>query len=562
MAEILRSVAQLIHTTYAPVALGLLSHLVLNNGEWDHKSHILSSAWATAFAVVATIDYLANPLGQSISGAVAVAGHFFAVYFASLVSSILIYRAFFHRLRKFPGPFSLRLSKWFSLTYVIPDRQYYKVTEGLHKKYASDIIRTGPRELNIIRTDAIPLIHGPTSKCTKGQWYAGSYHIEGASLQTTRSKQDHKERRKVWERAFNARSLRDYEPRVNRHTHLLISKLLEHAHEPSIRISNWVNFFSFDLMGDIGYSRSFHMLEKGEEDKWITLVHKSMGAMTFLNHLPYVMSTATRLGAAKDILDFMAFTSETLRERKKRTPKENDVFGWLLNPADEDIPLQLNADSRLMIVAGSDTTSATLTWIFYELCMDQTLQAKLRSIVDTLAPGKPFLDAEDVANCPYLEGVVLEGLRLHPAVPSGVQRETPPEGLNLPDGTYIPGNVLIWMPMHTIHRDPRNFSSPLTFAPERWMDDAEKENFDKKSPSSGQPYTADKRAFMPFGTGPYNCVGQKLATMEMRTVIANLVRTFEMRFADEEDGSSVLKDTVDCFTLNVGKLDVKLTPRR
>lgn len=186
------------------------------------------------------------------------------------------------------------------------------------------------------------------------------------------------------------------------------------------------------------------------------------------------------------------------------------------------------------------------------------MQAKLRDIVNELAPGKPFLDAEDVANCPYLEGVILEALRLHPAVPSGVQRETPPEGLNLQDGTYIPGKVLIWMPMHTIHRDPRNFSSPLTFAPERWMDGAEQGGLDKK----GQRYTADKRAFMPFGTGAYNCVGQKLAMMELRSVVANMVRTFDMQFADGEDGSSVLHDTQDCFTLNVGKLDVKLTPRK
>lgn len=94
------------------------------------------------------------------------------------------------------------------------------------------------------------------------------------------------------------------------------------------------------------------MLEKGKEDKWITMLHKSMASLVIFSHIPYVMSALIRLGAAKDILEFMAWTGETLRERKKRTPKENDVFGWLLNPADEDIPLHLNADSRLMIVAG------------------------------------------------------------------------------------------------------------------------------------------------------------------------------------------------------------------
>jgi cytochrome P450 len=128
-----------------------------------------------------------------------------------------------------------------------------------------------------------------------------------------------------------------------------------------------------------------------------------------------------------------------------------------------------------------------------------------------------------------------------------VPRETPAEGLTLPDGTYIPGNVHIWMPMHTLQRDARYFASPLAFMPERWTDEA---------PSA----VLDKRAFMPFSTGAYNCVGQKLAMMEIRTVMANLVRLFDMEFAEGEDGT-VERESQDVFTTNAAKLDVKLTPR-
>jgi cytochrome P450 len=133
-------------------------------------------------------------------------------------------------------------------------------------------------------------------------------------------------------------------------------------------------------------------------------------------------------------------------------------------------------------------------------------------------------------------------------VPSGVQRETPPEGLLLPNGTYIPGNIYMWMPIHAIQRDARYFAEPLTFLPERWTDE--------------QPDAVIKKsAFMPFSTGTYNCVGQRLATLELRSVTANWVRSFEMRFADKEDGTEILKSR-DCFTTNIGKLDVKLELRR
>lgn len=106
---------------------------------------------------------------------------------------------------------------------------------------------------------------------------------------------------------------------------------------------------------------------------------------------------------------------------------------------------------------------------------------------------------------------------------------------------------MIWMPPHTLQRDARYFPQPLEFMPERWTDEK-------------PDYVVDKRALLAFSAGPYNCVGQKLAVMEMKCVIGNLVRHFEMRFADGEDGGRVEKETRDCFTLNVGQLDVKLTP--
>ncbi|KAF2466583.1 cytochrome P450 [Lindgomyces ingoldianus] len=539
---------ELIRNKSLAVVLGLVSHVLLMQGEPDHQGHIIFSVWMVAFGIATVTEYATDSRVNGIFQALAVSGLTATVYFAALLTSILLYRGLFHRLRKFPGPFLARFSKFYSLSLVLPDCQYYFQVEKLHEKYG-DIVRTGPRELSIANADAISLIHGPTSRCTKGSWYDNSKAIEGSSLHTTRDKRDHKERRKIWERAFNAKSLREYEPRLNRHGRALIERLREHAAEPALRISNWINFYSFDIMGDVGFSRSFGMMEKGKEDILIEQLHKSMAPVSLLTHVYWPMSLLMRTVGVEDIMVFMRWTSQVLRERKKTQPKENDVFGWLIDPNDEDIPLHLNADTRLLVVAGSDTTAATLTWLFYELCKNLDVQKRLRKVVDDLAGEKAFLEVEDVANCPHLEGVINEALRLHPAVPSGVQRETPPEGLVLPNHVHIPGNTLVWMPMHTLQRNPAYFPDPLKFMPERWTDEA------------SSTHLLDKRAFMPFITGPYNCIGQKLAMMEMKSVTANLVRAFEMRFADGENGESVEQDTKDVFTLNVGKLDVKLTLR-
>jgi hypothetical protein len=216
---------------------------------------------------------------------------------------------------------------------------------------------------------------GSSASPTQGPFYGFLENIEGF-LHTTPAKQVHKERRKMWDQALNGKSLRDYEPRLNRHAYSLVSKLQEHEHEPSVRISNWVNFYSFDVMGDIGYSHKFDMLEKGKQDNLIKTLHKEMAPLSVFSHIPWALSLLMRFGGARDVLDFSAWSADILRQRKKAglpltidphreadyepqiTPKEEDIFGWLLNPEDEHVPQHLIADSKLLTVAGRYAISA------------------------------------------------------------------------------------------------------------------------------------------------------------------------------------------------------------
>ncbi len=66
----------------------------------------------------------------------------------------------------------------------------------------------------------------------------------------------------------------------------------------------------------------------------------------------------------------------------------------------------------------------------------------------------------------------------------------------------IPGNIILWQPIHTIQRDERYFKDAKTFYPERWFDDK-------------QAGIKDKRVFIPFSYGSYKCIGNNLAMMEM-----------------------------------------------
>lgn len=114
--------------------------------------------------------------------------------------------------------------------------------------------------------------------------------------------------------------------------------------------------------------------------------------------------------------------------------------------------LLLMGDSRLLIVAGSDTTATTLVYCFYQLAKNPSLAEKLRAELkekdirndgDFSVPALQYLG--------YLNGLINETLRLHPPVPGGVFRNTPREGI-LIDGKHLPGGVKVIGPHYTIQR--------------------------------------------------------------------------------------------------------------
>lgn len=71
--------------------------------------------------------------------------------------------------------------------------------------------------------------------------------------------------------------------------------------------------------------------------------------------------------------------------------------------------------------------------------------------MDELFDSDRGVDAISLAKLPYLDAVILETLRMHPPVPSGVQRMTPPEGLQIGE-TFIPGDSIVQIPSHTLYR--------------------------------------------------------------------------------------------------------------
>lgn len=102
---------------------------------------------------------------------------------------------------------------------------------------------------------------------------------------------------------------------------------------------------------------------------------------------------------------------------------------------------------QLIVVAGSDSVAATITHLFFQLSQDPDLVRLLQNEFDAL----PDLTHDNLQTVELLDAVIYETLRLHPAVPSGTQRVTPPDGLRI-GNKHIPGNVIVQVPSYTVFR--------------------------------------------------------------------------------------------------------------
>ncbi|XP_032792206.2 cytochrome P450 4c3 isoform X1 [Daphnia magna] len=242
--------------------------------------------------------------------------------------------------------------------------------------------------------------------------------------------------------------------------------------------------------------------------------------------------------------DFSNMLIRHRRELVKRKTKlaQNDLSERDVNPTDE---LQVDDDTKknlifmdllikegdlngnfnsvemrdevsLMMAAGHDTLALAFTWFLYLISRHPDKQKLLMeelSIVfgDSDRP----CTVQDLAELKYLECCIKETLRLYPSAPFILRRL--PEDVEI-GGYVLPKGVTIAMLIYGMHHNPQVYPDPEEFKPERFF---------PENSVGRHPY-----AFIPFSAGPRNCIGQKFAMLELKVVLAHLLRRFQFSIRD------------------------------
>jgi cytochrome P450 len=240
----------------------------------------------------------------------------------------------------------------------------------------------------------------------------------------------------------------------------------------------------------------------------------------------------------QDIKNYYAFSdnlaktrveAERKREAEKGTVEREDMFHFLCtarDPETGDFALttdDLIADSNLLIVAGSDTTSTTVTALFFFITRHPRIYTKLATEIRT-----NFKRAEDIGagsdfmtKCEYLRAVIQESLRLAPAGPSEAERIILKGGTTIA-GEYFPEGITVGIPAWSIGRNEALFGDSYTFRPERWIPSED---------NTQEQVNHLRRSFHPFSKGVGNCVGQKVAMTQMCIIVARTLWRYDVRQA-------------------------------
>uniref|UniRef100_A0A8C5RB46 Cholesterol side-chain cleavage enzyme, mitochondrial n=1 Tax=Laticauda laticaudata TaxID=8630 RepID=A0A8C5RB46_LATLA len=169
----------------------------------------------------------------------------------------------------------------------------------------------------------------------------------------------------------------------------------------------------------------------------------------------------------------------------------------------------IKASITEMMAGGVDTTSITLQWALYELARAPYLQDQLRSEISAAKASSQGDVAKMMKSTPLLKATIKETLRLHPVAVT-LQRYTTQEIVL--QNYRIPANILVQVGLYAMFRDSRFFSKPLQFNPERWIK------------------TEDSKYFrgLSFGFGPRQCLGRRIAEMEMQLFLIHMLEKFKI----------------------------------
>ncbi|KAI1213965.1 cytochrome P450 [Annulohypoxylon truncatum] len=446
---------------------------------------------------------------------------------------------FFHPLSKIPGPPAWSASRLPFIWSLLRGTLIHDV-EKLHRKYGP-VLRIAPDEVTFAGEEAYQDIFQirPDGKqfLKDAVWWETQPGLPETILSAI-NPDAHSHIRKIFAPAFTPRALRDQEPILQRYINLLVERLRDQIvvgpERKSARVDlvPWLNFTTFDIIGDLGFGDSFDCLQNSRYHPWTKLLFSSVKAATwvasarFYPLVEFLLMKCIPPSLMKTQTDHYNRIANKVQQRLNFEVQRPDILSDVLKDGKETLPIgEVNSTFMILTTGGSETTATLVSGTLNYLVQCPQKLSKLTREIRSRFQNDSEITLDALRDLPYLNAVINEGFRMCPPVPWVLPRRVP-EGGGAVCGVWLPERTPVSIQAYTMSRDPTYFHSPSSFEPERWLPEA--------STNPQSPFFKDRRgAVQPFSVGPRNCLGQHIAMAEIRLMLSKLVRTFDFEVIEE-----------------------------
>ena len=354
----------------------------------------------------------------------------------------------------------------------------------MHEKYG-EIVRIAPNELSYANKQAWQDIYCPRAghkPFPKNPIWWGEFLGRTPSIVSTPDHAAHERMRKLLSYCFSVKAMKGHEYTVQLHTNFMIRKFRERmldAKKTTVNIVDWYMFLTFDILGDLGFGESFNCLNSSNLHPWISTIFNYfkigayMGLLRLYTSLSidHLLIRCAPKSATKTSKEHYDWAVQKVHRRINLETQRDDFMSYILEHNAKDCMSisEIENNANVLIVAGSETCGTVLSGTTNYLVKSTTAYQKLTDEIRTTFARAEDMNFKALADLPYLNAVIDEGLRMSPPSASGLAHLVP-QGGDTVCGAWLPEGVSSKTPCSPAEKylskilDQR-FCPPMVFVP-------------------------------------------------------------------------------------------------
>ncbi|XP_069699708.1 cytochrome P450 4C1-like [Periplaneta americana] len=414
---------------------------------------------------------------------------------------------------------------------------------------------SGKPQIHLMKPEDVEVILRSSDHIDKGHFYRFLHKWLGTGLLTSTG-QKWFTHRKMITPTFHFKILDSFVEVFSEKSEILVDKLKKEIGSQRFDVYPYITKCALDIICETAMGTQIYAQDE-KESEYVKAVYDMSELTVHRMFRPWLhndfLYKLTEKGKrhAECLRVLHGFTKKVIQERKAQldgdfnrsptTSTDEDAFigkkkrkaflDLLLESSAGDVKLtdeELREEVDTFMFEGHDTTSAGMSWALFLLGLHPDVQEKAYQEQKNIFQGSErSVTMKELNEMKYLERVIKESLRLYPSVPIFARQLHSEAKL---DNFTIPAGCSVAFHVYNVHRNPEQFPNPENFDPD---------NFLPEKVAKRHPY-----AYIPFSAGPRNCIGQKFALLEEKTVLSYVLRNYEVTSLDKRQDITLMPELV------------------